>query len=62
MNETTLQLSVAVGAVHVAICVHEPLVVKEIFPGHPLIIGFWLSITVTVNEHDVEFPDGSVAV
>ena len=66
MNDATPQLSVAVGAVHVAICEHviglPPLDVKLMFDGQPAITGLVLSTTVTVKLHVDTFPFTSVAV
>jgi len=59
------QLSVAVGAVHVAVAEQlvAPAPVYTVwFDGHPAITGGVLSITVTVNEQVEMFPEESFAV
>ena len=60
------QLSSAVGAVHVTICEQvagfPAFDVKPILAGHPVITGFVLSLTVTVNEQVAVLPELSVAV
>ena len=65
MKLWSAQLSVAVGAVHVAVCEHDvapTLVLTVMFDGHPAITGGVLSITVTVNEQVDSFPEESLAV
>ena len=66
MNVDIPQLSVAVGAVHVATCEHViglPLFdVKLIFDGQPAITGKVLSVTVTVKLQVVTLLFTSVAV
>ena len=45
-----VQLSVAVGSVHETVAVQTPApLVRDILDGHPLITGFCVSLTVTVN-------------
>ena len=60
------QLSVAVGAVHVATWLHvaglPPFDVNAMFDGQPAITGLVLSITVTVKLHVVTLLCTSVAV
>ena len=56
------QLSIAVGAVHVAIAEHEASAESVILDGHPLTTGAVLSITVTVNVQVVLLPAASVNV
>ena len=57
-----VQLSVAVGSVHVAVPLHEPeSFITVILAGHPVITGFWLSTTVTVKLTVLVFPAASVA-
>jgi hypothetical protein len=56
------QLSKAVGAVHVAVAVHEAPAVTVILEGHPLTTGAVLSTTVTVNVHVALLPAASVNV
>ena len=43
--------------------VHWPGSVDRLtLPGQAEIVGAWVSLTVTVNEHVCELPDASVAV
>ena len=66
MNVAMPQLSVAVGAVHVATWAHvvglPPLDVRLIFDGQPAITGKILSVTVNVVVQLDEFPAASVTV
>jgi hypothetical protein len=63
VNELTLQLSPAVGAVQVTTLPQVPAVTFCVmFEGIPLMVGKILSTMVTVNEPVAVLPDGSVAV
>jgi hypothetical protein len=63
VSVTPKQLSLAVGAVHVAIPSHEPTVVLVLmFAGRPTIAGAVLSITVITCVAVAVFPTASVAV
>ena len=62
MNVATEQLSEAVGAVHVTAAWHDPFAAITIGAGHPLMTGFVLSLTVTLNVQVEILPDPSVAV
>lgn len=58
-----VQLSLAVGGVHVTAAPHKPAVVFCVmFDGIPVKVGLILSTMVTVKEAVVVLPDGSVAV
>jgi hypothetical protein len=61
-----LQLSVTVGAVHVAVCEQldelASLLFIVMFDGTLLITGLVLSTTVTVNDAVAVLPAASVAV
>jgi hypothetical protein len=58
-----LQLSLAVGAVHVATAEHSPDVLfKLIIAGQLLMTGSSVSVTTTLNEHVAISPFTSVAV
>lgn len=63
VNEETVQLSLAVGAVQVATLLQVPgamfMVISE---GMPEITGAILSLTVMVKEAVLTFPEASVAV
>jgi hypothetical protein len=51
------QLSLAAGATHVTMAEQLPGVLfTEMFAGHELNTGNWLSVTVTVKVHTDEFP------
>jgi hypothetical protein len=56
------QLSDAVGGVQVAMALHDVLAATEMLDGHPVITGFVLSLTVTLNVHVAVLPAASVAV
>jgi hypothetical protein len=61
----TPQLSLAVGAVHIAVWLQAVLpipVVTDIFAGQPVITGTVLSATVTVNVQALVLPAASVKV
>jgi hypothetical protein len=58
----TTQLSDAVGGVHVATALQDAFAVTKISVGHPIIRGFVLSVTVTLNAQIFVLPDASVAV
>ena len=66
MNVDIPQLSVAVGAVHVAVCEHviglPPFDVRLMFDGQPAITGLVLSTTVTVKLQVDALPAASFAV
>jgi hypothetical protein len=63
VNEATEQLSLAVGAVHVAGAEQLPTVAGTLMlPGQFAIAGASLSVTVTVNEQVDVLPAASVAV
>jgi hypothetical protein len=58
-----LQLSFAVGTVHVTTLPQEPAELDcEMLEGQPEMVGAWVSVTVTVNEQVEVFPEASVAV
>jgi len=57
----TEQLSLAVGAVQVAIALQELPALMLMFAGHPPITGAVLSVTVTVKEQVAVLPLASVA-
>jgi hypothetical protein len=56
------QLSVAVGAVHVATAWHDAFAESVMFDGHPVITGLVASLTITSKVHVEELPEPSVAV
>jgi hypothetical protein len=57
------QLSVATGNTHETFALHDPgELLTVILVGHEVNVGNWLSITVTVNVHNVVLPLASVAV
>jgi hypothetical protein len=56
------QLSVAVGAVQVAIALQDALADNVILLGHPVITGLLLSTTTMLNVHVDVLPEPSVAV
>jgi hypothetical protein len=57
------QLSLATGAAQLTTAPHTPgLLFTEIFIGHEVNTGNWLSVTVTTNEQVAVFPPASVAV
>ena len=56
------QLSVAVGAVHVAVAVQEPLAKTVISVGQPEMTGAVLSTTITLKVQVAVFPLPSSAV
>ncbi len=55
-------MSVVRGAAHVAVARHEASAFKLILPGHPVITGTVVSVTITSNEQVDVFPLPSVAV
>jgi hypothetical protein len=56
------QLSIAVGVVYVTVAVHVPIgAACMMFIGH-MMVGFCVSLTVTVNMHIAIFIEASVAV
>ena len=58
----TLQLSVAVGGVQFIACVHDPFGrVIVMLPGQFEITGLCISFILTLNVHETELPDASVA-
>ncbi len=59
---TVPQLSINVGAVHVAMAVHEGPAVNMISVGQFETMGAVLSSTKTVNEHSASLPLLSVPV
>ncbi len=59
----TVQLSVAVGGVQVAVAEQVPVVAdKVILDGVPVMVGPCVSLMVTVNEQVETLPAASVAV
>ena len=62
VNEERVQLSLAVGAVHVTVLLQPDTTLCVMFEGIPLMVGFTLSFTVTVNEPVAVLPEASVAV
>jgi hypothetical protein len=60
---TPAQLSLAVGVIQLTTALHDPgLFEVIIFNGQVTNVGFWLSVTVTVNEQVAVLPPASVAV
>ena len=59
-----VQLSVASGSVQETTALQDPLdVLAVMLDGHPVMTGFWLSVTVTVKLHVLlVFKAASVAV
>ena len=63
VNVSTLQLSAAVGAVQVTAAEQLPVSLDcEMSAGVPEMVGFSLSVTVTLKLDVTEFPAASVAV
>jgi len=63
VSETPGQLSAAVGSVQVTAVVQRPAsVFWVISAGVPEIVGFWLSVTMTLKVEVTVFPEGSTAV
>ena len=60
--EAPEQLSVTVGAVHVATAVQEPPAFTVMLLGHATMVGAVTSTTVTVKEQVLVSPAPSVAV
>jgi hypothetical protein len=62
VNVTGPQLSLAIGATHVAMALHVESALSVMFEGHPLIIGLVVSTTVTLKVQVDALPAPSVAV
>jgi hypothetical protein len=56
------QLSDAVGDGQVAIALHDAFADRLMFDEHPVMTGFVLSLTITLNVHVEVLPAASVAV
>jgi hypothetical protein len=62
VNVTGPQLSLASGAIHVAMALQVESAESVMLEGHALITGLVVSTTVTLNVHVDVFPAPSVAV
>ena len=62
VNEDTLQLSLAVGAVQVTVLLQPEVTFWVMFEGIPEMVGLMASTMVTVKDAVAVLPDGSVAV
>lgn len=63
VKDARLQLSLAVGAVHVTVLEHEPAAAFCVMLlGIPEMVGLMASTIVMVNELVVTLPEASVAV
>ena len=62
MSVAVPQLSVAVGADHVAMALHDAFAESVMLEGNPEITGLVASLTTTLKVHIEELPATSVAV